>query len=435
MTVKLMIFAAAIIFAPMNPIYGQDSLSLKQSLELALKNNFRMKNGYLEVEAAKQTRNAARTAYFPTISAGAFKAELEEPLLELAPVFSFLENSTIGYINAAQPIFTGGRIIYGNKLAGLGVGVSGLRWKLIQDEVTITTEELYWQVVSLEKKLRTIELYEEMLSSLTLQIEDAYISGIVLKNDVLEVQLEKSGILLDKSKLTNALNLMRMAFCQHIGLPIDSPIKLTDPLIPGAPAEKYHVEHSQVLKDRSEYKLLELSVEAERLQTKIIRGGYLPEAAVGAAYQYLEFDDMGDRSFGMVYTSVSVPISAWWGGSHELKKRKQAEKIAANNLMDNSQKLILQMEREWRNLDDAYTQYLLCKDAKAQAEENMKVNQDSYDNGLTTVSDLLEARARLQQTQDQLTDAISGYRLQRTKYLLVTGRPAYAVSAVREGNG
>ena len=160
----------------------------------------------------------------------------------------------------------------------------------------------------------------------------------------------------------------------------------------------------------------------------------MPEAAVGAAYQYLEFDDMGDRSFGMVYTSISVPISAWWGGSHELKKRKQAEKIAANNLMDSSQKLILQMEKEWRNLDDAYTQYLLSRDAKAQAEENMKVNQDSYDNGLTTVSDLLEARARLQQTQDQLTDTISGYRLQRTKYLLVTGRQAYAVSAVREGN-
>jgi outer membrane protein TolC len=50
------------------------------------------------------------------------------------------------------------------------------------------------------------------------------------------------------------------------------------------------------------------------------------------------------------------------------------------------------------------------------------VNEDSYKNGISTVSDLLEAQALLQQTQDQLTEAKANYIVKKTTYLQVTGR-------------
>jgi outer membrane protein TolC len=65
---------------------------------------------------------------------------------------------------------------------------------------------------------------------------------------------------------------------------------------------------------------------------------------------------------------------------------------------------------------------LLSDESKAQAEENFKVNDDSYKNGLTTISDLLEAQALLQQAQDQLTDSKANYIVKETTYLQVTGR-------------
>jgi len=52
----------------------------------------------------------------------------------------------------------------------------------------------------------------------------------------------------------------------------------------------------------------------------------------------------------------------------------------------------------------------------------LKVNQDSYDNGLINVSDLLEAQSLRQQTRDQLTDAMAEYRVKLVNYLQVTGR-------------
>jgi outer membrane protein TolC len=151
-------------------------------------------------------------------------------------------------------------------------------------------------------------------------------------------------------------------------------------------------------------------------------GEYLPQAGIGVSGLYLKFDEANERTLGMVFGTVSVPISGWWGGSHELQERSIKEEITENNFKSNSELLVLQIEKAWQDLTDAYKQYLLSDESKAQAEENFKVNDDSYKNGLTTISDLLEAQALLQQTQDQLTDSKANYIVKETTYLQVTGR-------------
>ena len=186
--------------------------------------------------------------------------------------------------------------------------------------------------------------------------------------------------------------------------------------------QSYFVDKNEALKKRVEYSLLEKSVEAEELQTKMKRGEYLPQAAVGISEMYMKFDESKKRTFGMVFGTVSVPISGWWSGSYELQERSIKEEIAENNFKNNSELLLLQIEKSWQDLNDAYKQYLLSKESKTQAEENFKVNEDSYKNGISTVSDLLEAQALLQQTQDQLTEAKANYIVKKTTYLQVTGR-------------
>jgi outer membrane protein TolC len=80
------------------------------------------------------------------------------------------------------------------------------------------------------------------------------------------------------------------------------------------------------------------------------------------------------------------------------------------------------MQKAWQDYSDSYKQMLLSEEVKAQAEENLKVNQDSYNNGMSNLSDLLEAQALQQQMNDQLTDAKASYRSKQITYLQVTGR-------------
>ncbi len=446
---KINFYILLITLFSLSQLFAQKVLTLEESKQLALQNNAKSKNSKLEIEASRQIRKSAFTNYFPNVSAGGFKWSAEKGLFDIdmqggnLPVYdgnpvnlqnptqfayfpsstiSIWKKGTIGYINAIQPIFTGGRIIYGNKLASLGEDVSELKDKMTKDEILLKTEEQYWLIVSLEEKSRTINKYEELLNRLLLQVEDAYKSGIVMKNDVLKVKLKLSEVQLNKSKLENGRKLAAMAFCQHIGISYDSSLVFKDELEISDLPQSYFVDKNEALKKRVEYSLLEKSVEAEELQTKIKRGEYLPQAAVGISEMYMKFDESKKRTFGMVFGTVSVPISGWWSGSYELQERSIKEEIAENNFKNNSELLLLQIEKAWQDLNDAYKQYLLSKESKSQAEENFKVNEDSYKNGISTVSDLLEAQALLQQTQDQLTEAKANYIVKKTTYLQVTGR-------------
>ena len=431
------------------PVFAQRTMTLEESKALALQNNAKIKNGALGIEASRQTRKGAFTKYFPSISAGGATFEAQKNLMEIStlggnlPVYNgnpatlmtatqfaympastmgLLKSGTFGIVTATQPIFAGGRILNGNKLASLGEDVSEYENNLSRNEVLLKTEEQYWLVVSLNEKLKTIQRYEELLNSLLLQVEDAYKSGIVTRNDVLEIKVKRSEVLLNKSKLENGVKLASMALCQYIGTPYDSTLVLIDSLNVEDSPQAYYVENAEALKNRPEYHLLEASVYAEQLQTDMKLGEYLPQAAVGVGGLYMKMDQSNDRTLGVIFGTVSIPISGWWEASHTLSERRVKEEIAENNLLDNSQLLTLQMQKAWQDLTDAYKQVLLSEEETAQAEENLKVNQDSYKNGMSTISDLLEAQAMLQQANDQLTDAKASYRNQRVDYLQVTGR-------------
>jgi outer membrane protein TolC len=182
------------------------------------------------------------------------------------------------------------------------------------------------------------------------------------------------------------------------------------------------VDHAEALKSRSEYSLLRTSVRAEELQSNMKLGEYLPQVAVGVAGLYMKMDESNARSIGMIFGTVSIPISGWWEASHALQERSIKEQIAQNTMKDNSELLLLQMQKAWQDLTDAFKQVQLSEEAKSQADENLKVNRDSYTNGMSNLSDLLEAQALQQQMNDQLTDARASYRGKQIVYLQVTGR-------------
>ncbi|MGV8058642.1 MAG: TolC family protein [Smithellaceae bacterium] len=404
-----------------NQAFAEQSLTLEESKQLALQNNYKIKNSRLEIDAARERKKAAFTKYFPAVSAGGTMFKAENNTIDLMNM-GILKSGTLGMATAVQPIFAGGRITTGNKLASLGEDVNKYQSRLSQNEVLLKTEEQYWLVASLSEKLNTIRKYEELLNSLLRQTEDAYNAGIILKNDLLKVKLKRSEVLLNKSKAENGKKLATMSFCQYIGIPYDSSLVLKDSLGATDFPQTYYIDNTEALKNRGEYKLLQASIRTEELQTKMKLGEYLPQAGVGLAALYTKIDEGKDQTTGMIFGTLSIPISGWWEASHTLSERRVKEKIAQNNFNYNSELLLLQMQKAWQDLTDAYKQVLLSEEGKTQAQENLKMNQVSYDNGLSNLSDLLEAQAMLQQVNDQLTDAKASYRSQLILYLQITGR-------------
>ena len=166
--------------------------------------------------------------------------------------------------------------------------------------------------------------------------------------------------------------------------------------------------------------MLDKQVEAANLQKKMAVGQQLPTVAVGAGYNYHTLMDNAQH-FGMVFATVSIPISDWWGGSHAIKRRKIEQQKAREQLTDQAELLKIRMQNAWNGVEESYQQLLLAKRSIQQAEENLRLNQDYYRAGTTKMSDLLDAQLLYQQARDKHTDAFAEYQNKLLEYKHATG--------------
>ncbi len=427
---------------------AQNRYSLEQCKTFALQNNALIRNSKLEIESSKQVKDAAYTKYFPSVSAQVMTFRFTDPLVKMSvpggnlPVYdgnlanltkatqfayfpgmsiSLLDKVNTAVVSAIQPLYAGGRICTGNKLARLGEEVSADKLILNKNEVVLKTEEQYWQIVSLNEKMSTLNSYEKLLDTLYKEVSNAYKSGLITHNDLLKVKLKQSEVKMNKLKLDNGRHLALMAFCQYIGVKYDSLLMLSDSVVNNSKPALVYIDHQQALPNRVEYQLLQKSRAAETYQTKLKKGEYLPELGVGAGALYLGMDDKNNNN-AFVMASLKIPISDWWEASHTLKERKLKEQIVKNNADNTAELLIVQMQKAWNELQEAEREITVGEETLAQAKENLKLNNDSYKVGMVNVSDLLEAQAMLQKAKDQLTDVKTNYQNKLIAYMQVTGR-------------
>lgn len=198
------------------PVSGQHIYTLDECINSALKYNVKVRNAENDLEMAKHDKKEAFTKYFPNISAVGSGFIANEPLvqMQMSPEakMEMLKDGMLGGISATMPLFTGGQIVNGNKLAELGVNMKALQKKQTDDEVRLEVERYFWQIVMLKEKLKTISLVEKQLERLETDVQASVDAGIVTRNDLLQVQLKKNDVLSGKIQLENSLNVSLSLF-------------------------------------------------------------------------------------------------------------------------------------------------------------------------------------------------------------------------------
>mgnify|MGYP002707936644 FL=1 len=405
---------------------AQHTYTLDECIDEALKNNVRIKNADNDLSVAKHGSKEAFTKYFPSLSAtgGGFMADKGLIQLEMSPEMemSILKNGIVGGVSASMPLFTGGQIVNANKLAKVNVEVSRLQHGLSVNEVKLVTERYFWQIVKLKEMLNTLSSVEGQLESIRKDVEASVDAGVTNRNDLLQVQLRKNETRSTRISVENALSVSRKLLAQYIGCASDSIDVAFDfgGTLPSHPDNLYRIPESAFVLT-NEYSLLQQDVKASRLQYRMSVGKNLPSIAIGGGYMYDNLMDK-DHSFWMGFATVSVPLSGWWGGSHDMKKKKLRLRNAENRFTDQSQLLIIRMQNTWNDLTDAYQQVEIAVESIGQATENLRLQTDYYHAGTCTMSDLLEAQTLYQQSRDKYVESYARYEVKKREYLQATGR-------------
>lgn len=421
-------------------------LTLDSCKQLTLANNKKIIEARLKVDESEQVKKQAFTNYFPQVAGGFIAMQADDYLIQeeipaanlpvydgnpmnlLTPTefayfpgmdLNMLDYTNLGYVAAIEPLYMGGQVRNGNKLAALGQEISAHELILSEEEAVIKTEEQYWTLISLKEKKKTIESYEKLLNTLHKDVAVSYDAGLIGRADLLKVELKQNELQATKIKLQNANDLVSMALCQNMGIAYSPDIQFAQVDLKPSIIEDYFMNPDTACQNRQEYQMLQKAIDAEVLQKRMVRGENMPQLVVGVTGMYLDMME-NETTRGLAFVTLNIPISGWWSGSHEIKEHQIKIELAENRLAESSELFVLQIEKSYRDLIESHQQVSLANKSVEQVQEHLKVIRDNYDAGLVSTSDMLEAQAMFQEAEDNYSDALCTSQIRLANYKKVT---------------
>ncbi len=396
-------------------------LSLTECKRLSLEQNKKIKMAQLDIDAAKTANEAARLNNRPSFDASLMAVNVGKPLNSLLP--SVLANASV---DIKQPIYAGGKIKLGMAATAKVVELYEGQKALTETEVLLSVENAYWQVVQVKEKITLANKYKQMLLGLQKDLKNSFDAGLIYKNDLLRVEVSLNEAELNITKANDGLLLAKLNLAQIIGQPGNSHFTIADS-VTGAfnPLSQLMIESSA--EKRPEINLLKKAIEAEQIQTRIIKADLKPTvgfaaSGISAFGNKINFSN-GNNSMFTYYAlgSVSVPIFDW--GKNAKKVKEQNIKIQAKQVqLDETKELInLQAQNAYLLLNQSAKKINLSELSLQQAEENLRLANDRYKAGTIVGKDVLEAQTIWQQAYTNIIDAKVEYKINEASYKKAIG--------------
>ncbi len=452
-TMKNKIYIIAMLLGVWVSVGAQNTLSLEKCREMALSYNKELKKADYQKQEAVFNQKAARTAYLPSLSAsanmmfipgmkgfsipGGFLPTAESA--EAAMNGEFTGDSDVwmpgmglemdglmlayGGFNLTQPLYVGGKIRNSNKQADLGTEIYNSSYNLKYSEVIEKTDQAYWQLVSIDANLKLAQKYIAMLNELEDQLTDMYNVGLVPASEKLKVSVQKNEAELNLVRAKNALKVAKMYLNQTIGRSLNDDISVADTLSKEVQLISTVNGVSLALNQRDEIKILESQVKLSELDKKIALADYLPQVGVSAAYTAFYVKDFAeDIDFQSNFAGqVSIPIFNWGQSRHKQNAAKLKIKQNMTELSNTNEMINLEVEQLKTQIEEVFQAIIISKKSILEAEESLSETRSSFEVGLNTTADLLEAQTNWQEAQVQLIKNLAQYEVLKTSWLRVIG--------------
>ena len=165
-------FAAALaVSAAVAQGPGAETLTLRTSLDRAIKNNPQIQIAQKDFEIAKAQLRQAKSLYFPRVglnldavryrneTIGLIPPELgnvvlETPLSSNGQVSNDADNLFIGRLNLVQTLYAGGRVNYTHRLSQANVRRAEIALETMQNEVEFETASAFYGLLAAREKRR-----------------------------------------------------------------------------------------------------------------------------------------------------------------------------------------------------------------------------------------------------------------------------------------
>jgi outer membrane protein TolC len=270
------------------------TLSYEQAVKLAIDNNLATLRAHERRNEARGQQEQARAPLLPNISGVTYQANLTENLVALGfqpGTFPGFNTTFLGpFKNFDARLFLTQRVFdlsaIRNYQAGkAGVRVAELQEALAREQVSSRTGLLYLEALRADRAVVAAQANVDLARALLQLAQDQRNAGVATGVDVTRAQtrLAEQQVGLAQAQTdseTARLNLQRV-----IGLPLGSPLTLTDQLrFVEDPLPSVETAVAQAAHDRREIQVAEEENKASQLEWQSVRAEHLPSLEVVGDY-------------------------------------------------------------------------------------------------------------------------------------------------------
>ena len=374
------------------------AIDLAGMQSLALNNRQVIQQYMTSLEQSEKDIIRARGGYYPAVDVSYTANELDDDSLLEAK-----ENS-VAVGKVSWNVFAGFRDKYGLQSAELRTEVERFKLQGIKQDVQLNVALAYLEVFERRANLKVALSAFETLGKIYRDGESRYQVGLIGKNELLKFRVDYDNADITAKSAEASLKKGVNALSRQVGSEID-PGDLDFADFKGLPPLVNREEYSaRMLAGRSEIKAVELGVDAAAAQAEAEKGGYYPRVDVVGSYRKYD-DDLLNGNGAIdeeeVRAQLVMSMNLFQGHTTEaaVAKTKLQSRSLQHELAELKSTLLTDLNNLYIDFQVSLENVEVATRSIEQAEENLRITQLKYDEGLQRESDLLDAITSLSRAQ------------------------------------
>jgi outer membrane protein TolC len=440
------VLSLAVAWLPLVPASAQQeaqpsSLTLRQAVNIALEKNPLRKAAIADTKVASASVRAARSFLMPHVSFSETATRGDDPVYvfgsKLRQQRFTQADFTLNKLNTPLPFgnfatrFGGTWNLFDSFATWHGVNQAKQMNEAAGHQLDRTDQEMVFQVVTsyydvllAAKQLEVADQSVKTAQSIMDRSQARFDSGLTVESDLLTAKVRMAARQQEMIRTRNALEVARAQLNMAMGMPLDSPFQLAGGLaertfsIPAVQdAEK------EAVANRPDLKRIASEEAAQRQSVSVAKSSFGPRVNAFAGWEMDNPTFVAGGGGNNWLGGIEVQFDIFQGGAKraELSRQRALEKKVVAMKQAASDAVRLEVRRAYYETDANRQQIEVARAAIAQAQESLRINQDRYDSGLTTITDLLGAEDAARRSQTDYWEAIYHFQTSYANLELASG--------------
>ncbi len=444
MNYKQYVIAFLIIMMGSAKSKAQESITLQGALNYALQNSVATTKARLDIEAGDYKIKEVRAAALPSLDATstltrniqAQKFILPAEFMGGAPgefiaVTAGTTWAAMSQVQLNQQIFNQ-QVFTGLRASKSSKEFYQLAARVAEDNLLQLVATNYYQVIITREQLQVIDANIERVAELEKIVASQFELGLAKRIDLDRVKVNKGNLTAQREELLFGISQQENLLKYYMGMPISEPINIPKSSITDLEKEA----HEEILNANvfdvarlNDYKLLQKQEELLGFQRKAYLSEFYPTLSLGANYMYStqsnNFDLYTNKAlnYGMSAATLTLRIPIFDGGARSAKVKQATVDIqkVQEDIKDSANGLTMAHENAKIQIKNSLNTIGAQRENKALAKEVYTSTQNNYNNGLASLTDLLNAETDLISAQNSYNTALLNYKVAEIELIKSNG--------------